>query len=89
MSDCRLKLVRQDSRHLVYTEHPDHIHPRDLSGWLLDKYGADNVKISLKRNIYVIYVDRELTNSVSAHHQSATTRHACPTKSVRRDNKPN
>jgi hypothetical protein len=63
MSQFKLQLVRMDCNHVVLTEHPDRIHPRDLSVWLVDKYGAAHVKISLRRNIYVIYIDREVIDN--------------------------
>ncbi len=55
-----LKFVRKDSEYVVFTEHPDHIHPWVLSKALLDNYGKDHFEISLRRNIYVIYVDSQV-----------------------------
>ncbi|KAH8659800.1 hypothetical protein BX600DRAFT_438042 [Xylariales sp. PMI_506] len=60
MAQGGLKYVRGDSDHLVYTQHPDHIHPRELSERLLRSYGKEHFRISLRRNIYVIYVDRKV-----------------------------
>ncbi|KAI8632603.1 hypothetical protein F5Y19DRAFT_325276 [Xylariaceae sp. FL1651] len=59
MSQYSLRVVRFDNKHVVLTEHPDRIHPRDLSTYLLDKYGESHVEISLRKNIYVIYIDRK------------------------------
>jgi hypothetical protein len=53
----RLKFVRKDSEFVVLTEHPDHIHPRDLSNSLERLYGQNHFRISLRRNIYVVYID--------------------------------
>lgn len=60
MSQLRLKFVRRDSKHVVLTEHPDYIHPRDLAEKLAARFGDKQFKISLRRNIYVIYVNREV-----------------------------
>ena len=49
--------MRQDSNVLVLTEHTDRIHPRDLSDNLSARVGKDKFKISLRKNIYIIYVD--------------------------------
>jgi hypothetical protein len=57
MSKCRLKTVRQDADVWVLTEHTDRIHPRDLSDNLSARFGKDKYKISLRKNIYVIYID--------------------------------
>jgi hypothetical protein len=54
----RFPIVRQDTHVVVYTEHPDHIHPQDLSDTCLTQYGENRFKIALLRNIYVIYVQR-------------------------------
>lgn len=62
MPQYRLQFVREDDEHVVYTEHPDRIHPRELSTWLQGKYGKSNVDIYLLKNIYVIYINR---NAVS------------------------
>jgi hypothetical protein len=35
------------------------IYPQDLFRQLIDKYGKSHVKVSFRRNIYFIYVDRE------------------------------
>ncbi|KAJ8132027.1 hypothetical protein O1611_g1592 [Lasiodiplodia mahajangana] len=55
----KLQFVRKDDKHVVYTEHPDHIHPQDMSVWLRGKYGESNVAIYLMQNTYVIYVKAE------------------------------
>lgn len=60
MSQCGLHYVRQDADHVVYTQHPDYIHPRDLSQRLVREYGGTRFRISLRRNIYVVYVDSEV-----------------------------
>lgn len=60
MSPSRLKFVREDSRHVVMTEHPDYIHPRALSEELTAQYGEKQFQISLRRNIYVIYINIEV-----------------------------
>ena len=60
MSNCKLKFVRRDSDYVVLTEHPDRIHPRDLSDTLLAHYGEKHFEISLRRNIYVIYINRKV-----------------------------
>ncbi|KAF2107048.1 hypothetical protein BDV96DRAFT_308952 [Lophiotrema nucula] len=57
MSKCRLKLVRRDANVAVLTEHTDRIHPRVLSEALLARFGKDHFKISLRKNIYIIYID--------------------------------
>ena len=57
MSKCRLKCVREDQSVTVYTEHTDRIHPRDLSDSLAKKVGKDRFRVSLRKNIYIIYVD--------------------------------
>ncbi|KAI1326503.1 hypothetical protein F5Y16DRAFT_374971 [Xylariaceae sp. FL0255] len=59
MFGCTLKPVRADSKHVVYTEHTDHINPDALSTWLSTRYGEAHIKISLRRSIYVIYIDQE------------------------------
>jgi hypothetical protein len=43
----------------VYTEHTDRIHPRDLSDSLAKKVGKDRFRVSLRKNIYIIYVDAQ------------------------------
>ncbi|KAI8635653.1 hypothetical protein F5Y19DRAFT_408637 [Xylariaceae sp. FL1651] len=58
MLPCTLKFVRKDNDRVVYTEHPDHIHPRDLSLWLEKEYGEPYVRVSLRKEIYVIYIAR-------------------------------
>lgn len=59
MSQAGLKLIRSDSYEDVFTEHPDHICPSELSKSLLDKHGQDGFRVSLRRNVYIIYVKRE------------------------------
>lgn len=41
----------------VYTEHTDRIHPRDLSNSLAAGVGKDRFRVSLRKNIYIIYID--------------------------------
>ncbi|KAK6838022.1 hypothetical protein PG990_014681 [Apiospora arundinis] len=60
MSQCGLHFVRKDADHVVYTQHPDYIHPRDLSRRLVQEYGGTSFRISLRRNIYVVYVNNEV-----------------------------
>jgi hypothetical protein len=57
MSNCQLRPVRQDQSVTVYTEHTDRIHPRDLSRSLAARVGKDKFRVSLRKNIYIIYVD--------------------------------
>ncbi|XXH02379.1 hypothetical protein Hte_008754 [Hypoxylon texense] len=59
MSYSSLKFVRKDSTHVVLTEHPDSIHPRELSESLAARFGDKQFRISLRKNIYVIYVNAE------------------------------
>ncbi|KAI1778971.1 hypothetical protein F4818DRAFT_235663 [Hypoxylon cercidicola] len=59
MPQSSLKFVRKDSTHVVLTEHPDFIHPRDLSETLAARFGDKQFRISLRKNIYVIYVNAE------------------------------
>ena len=47
----------------VYTEHTDRIHPRDLSKGLAAKVGKDKFFVSLRRNIYIIYIDERGQNN--------------------------
>ncbi|KAI1146037.1 hypothetical protein F4825DRAFT_456894 [Nemania diffusa] len=63
MPQCNLRIVRTDDQHVVFTEHPDHIHTRDLSAWLRGRYGESSVKIYLVKDIYVIYVDRDAVDT--------------------------
>lgn len=56
MAISRLTPVREDSNVKVLTETPDRIHPRDLSNSLSYLYGEKRFKISLQRNIYLIYI---------------------------------
>ncbi len=61
MSYCpELKFVREDPdlELLVFAECPDCILPRELSARLVRRFGSGNFRISLQRNVYVIYVDR-------------------------------
>ncbi|KAI0539654.1 hypothetical protein GGR58DRAFT_218294 [Xylaria digitata] len=58
-----LHLVRIDHEHVVFTQHPDYIHPPDLSALLRGKYGDSKVQIYLVMNIYVIYVDRDAVDT--------------------------
>lgn len=53
-----LPVVRKDTHVVVFTEHPDHIGPKQLSDECLNCYGENQFKIALLRNIYVIYVLR-------------------------------
>lgn len=62
MLPCALKFVRKDRDRVVLTEHPDRIPPRDLYSWLREKYGEDHVRVSLRRELYVIYIDRTVAN---------------------------
>lgn len=63
MSTFRLIRVRDDGKVRVWTQHTDRIHPRDLSDTLSAWVGKDKFKISLRKNIYIIYVDiREWKN---------------------------
>jgi hypothetical protein len=48
--------VRQDEHYQVLAEHPDRIHPRELSSALVSSVGENRFKVALRRNIYVIYV---------------------------------
>ncbi|KAI1118168.1 hypothetical protein F5Y14DRAFT_401295 [Nemania sp. NC0429] len=64
MLPCALKFVRKDRDRVVLTEHPDRIPPGDLHSWLLNKYGEPHVKVSLRRELYVIYIDRTVVNIV-------------------------
>jgi hypothetical protein len=57
MSNCQLRPVRQDQSVTVYTEHTDRIHPRDLSRSLAARVGKDKFRVSLRKNIYIIYID--------------------------------
>lgn len=57
MSNVPLTLVRKDADLWVLTEHTDRIHPRDLSSRLSDAVGKERFKVSLRKNIYIIYVD--------------------------------
>jgi len=62
MSKCHLRLVREDQSATVYTEHTDRIHPQDLSNSLAKKVGKDRFRVSLRKNIYIIYVDAKKHN---------------------------
>jgi hypothetical protein len=41
----------------VFTEHTDRIHPQDLSNDLVGQFGKDKFRVSLRKNIYVVYID--------------------------------
>jgi hypothetical protein len=56
MSKYRLRCVRRDVSVAVYTEHADRIHPRELSDRLVETVGKGEFRVSLRKNIYVIYV---------------------------------
>ena len=56
MGLSRLIEVREDEHVKVLAEHPDRIHPRALSSQLSSLVGDNHFKISLRRNIYVIYL---------------------------------
>lgn len=58
MAECGLKLVRDDPNYVVMTQHPDYIHPKELSQSLGRAYGDKKFKISLRRNIYVVYITK-------------------------------
>lgn len=62
MSKCHLRFVREDQSATVYTEHTDRIHPQDLSNSLAKKVGKDRFRVSLRKNIYIIYVDAKNQN---------------------------
>ncbi|KAI1275572.1 hypothetical protein F5Y07DRAFT_369697 [Xylaria sp. FL0933] len=62
MLPCALKFVRKDRDRIVLTEHPDRIPPRDLYSWLEQKFGESHVRVSLRRDLYVIYIDRTVVN---------------------------
>ncbi|KAI4859107.1 hypothetical protein F4820DRAFT_440802 [Hypoxylon rubiginosum] len=69
MSRSQLKYVRHDSKHVVMTEHPDFIHPQVLADELTNKYGDQKVKISLRRNIYLVYIDIEVADKEFLNHK--------------------
>lgn len=58
MSNFSLTLVREEASFSVWTEHSDRIHPKDLSRHLSDAVGKERFRISLRKNIYIIYVYR-------------------------------
>lgn len=58
MSNCKLRYVRQNQTVRVFTQHSDLIHPRDLSRILSDRFGKEKFGVSLRKNIYIIYIDR-------------------------------
>lgn len=58
MSSICLTLVREEANLSVWTEHSDRIHPKDLSRYLSYAVGKERFRISLRKNIYIIYVDR-------------------------------
>ncbi|KAI0199843.1 hypothetical protein F4808DRAFT_431446 [Astrocystis sublimbata] len=57
-----LKFVRKDRERVVLTEHPDRLPLHNLCLWLGKEYGEDHVKVSLRRELYVIYIDRTVVN---------------------------
>jgi len=57
MPYCVLKFIREDPKHFVYA--PENIQPRALSDLLVKNYGNEHFQISLRRGVYVIYIDRE------------------------------
>jgi len=57
MSKWHLRSVRENTSVKVYTEHTDRIHPLDLSESLAKNVGKDQFRVSLRKNIYVIYID--------------------------------
>ncbi|RYN17518.1 hypothetical protein AA0113_g6712 [Alternaria arborescens] len=59
MSELRLHRVRQDVSVTVYTEHTDHIHPRVLSENLAKDVGTGRFRVSLRKDIYIIYINAE------------------------------
>lgn len=62
MPQWKLHHVRTDDKHVVFTEYPDLIHPRELSAWLQGQYGRPNIHIYLVKDIYVIYIKRDAVN---------------------------
>ena len=44
------------------TQHPDYIQPRALAEELTAKYGDKHFTISLRRNVYVIYINVEVAD---------------------------
>ena len=63
MSNVFLPLVREETNFSVWTEHSDRIHPKDLSRQLSDAVGKERFRISLRKNVYIIYVDRRRRGS--------------------------
>lgn len=61
MSIPGLQLVREDTSIRVFAGWHDRIHPQQLSESLCTEYGKDRFQISLRRNVYLIYVQRETT----------------------------
>ncbi|PVH93373.1 hypothetical protein DM02DRAFT_228376 [Periconia macrospinosa] len=57
MSNLPLILVRKDADFWVLTQHTDRIHPQDLSNRLSNVVGKERFRISLRKNIYIIYID--------------------------------
>ncbi|KPM37794.1 hypothetical protein AK830_g8765 [Neonectria ditissima] len=69
----KLKLVKERDNVTIYTEHSDRIHPRDLSNSLLSRFGENGFEISMRRNIYVVYiVDKKHSISSPAARESDT-----------------
>lgn len=90
MSHERLKFMRRESEFDVFTEHPDHIRPSELSSSLLDRYGQDGFQISLRRNVYIIYVKRGINDQPTVGPSNSKERSVSPnptnTKLARNDN---
>jgi hypothetical protein len=62
-SPCRLRYLREDDNVEVWTEHTDRINSKDLSDHLSTRYGKGKFRVSLRKDIYVIYIDiRESKN---------------------------
>ncbi|KAI1080444.1 hypothetical protein F5B20DRAFT_580110 [Whalleya microplaca] len=71
MSQTRLKYVRENSKHIILTQHPDKIHPRVLSEALVAIYGEKQFTIALRRGIYVIYINKAAVDEQSGHLHNA------------------
>lgn len=63
--------VRKDEHFEVLAEHPDRIHPQALSSQLSSLVGKSHFKVSLRRNIYVIYLYRQTGGNQYVSHRSA------------------
>ncbi|EUC43334.1 hypothetical protein COCMIDRAFT_28172 [Bipolaris oryzae ATCC 44560] len=57
MSNVSLTFVREEPNLSVWTEHSDRVHPKDLSRHLSDTVGKERFRISLRKNIYIVYID--------------------------------